>query len=559
MRALRERLTDRKLLSRGDISAAYRAHDVRLDRDVFLKILHPHLAGDPDLLARFEREARAAARLNHPQLVKIYEVGEDPSEGPYMVHEWVDGESLRSRLEREQKLSPSEVRRLAEALCSGLSALHSSGILHRDIKPENILCSSSGEFKLTDFSLALLADVPKLTYHTAIVGTPAYLAPEVARGKGPSELSDLFAVGVVLFEAATGANPFDAGALLESLRRVREEEPDWSRLDAAELDESLGKLIKSCLAKEADDRPVSAQDARNLLNGNAHSAKLARRSHSRIIPLALFLALVLGVLSYALWPTRKVAESNNTHLTQQDSLGHEQDSAAFQGNIASMDSSARRAESLPRDTTSTLAGTTTPISPISDSRRTLEDSDSQTFPPPPKQDTPARLTDPSDRTSQTRVNASAATDSFDLFLDSTPWARVSLEGVEFGITPLGAPVRLPEGRHVVLLRNPAYPPIQVSVELRQDTRTTVSLDRYVQHLDVSVEPWGDVYIDGERIGTTPLNRMPVVLPGDHSLRITHPSLPAIESDWQAAAGETLSIRANLQTSELAVRQSGGGN
>lgn len=558
MRALRERLTDRKLLSRGDISAAYRAHDARLDRDVFLKILHPHLAGDPELLARFEREARAAARLNHPQLVKIYEVGEDPSEGPYMVHEWVDGESLRSRLTREKKLSPSEVRRLAEALCSGLSALHSSGILHRDIKPENILCSSSGEFKLTDFSLALLADVPKLTYHTAIVGTPAYLAPEVARGKGPSELSDLFAVGVVLFEAATGENPFDAGALLESLRRVREEEPNWSRLEAAELDESLEKLIKTCLSKEAEQRPASAQAARDSLNGHTHDARVTKRAHSRTIPLALFLAIILGVLSYVLWPTRKVVESNNTHLTQIDSQSLAQDSVGAQSITSAIDS-AHGAESSRRDTASTLAGTASPNSQVSDARRAAGDSVPQSFPPPPKQDTPARLTDPSDRTMQTRVNAPAATDSFNLFLDSTPWARVSLEGVEFGITPLGAPVKLPEGRHVVLLRNPAYPPIQVSIDLRQDTRTTVSLDHYVQHLDVSVEPWGDVYVDGERIGTTPLHRMPVVLPGDHNLRITHPSLPAIETDWQAAAGETLSIRANLQTSELAVRQSGGGN
>lgn len=526
MRALSERLTDRKLISRGDISSAYRARDKSLDRDVFLKILHPHFAQDEELRARFEREARAAAKLDHQNLVRIYEVGEDPHEGAFMLLEWVEGETLAARLAREKTLHASQVRTLAAALLHALAALHEAGILHRDVKPENILCRRDGLFKLTDFSLALLSDAPKLTYHNAVVGTPAYLAPELARGKSPSERSDLFAVGVVLFEAATGINPFAADSLLESLRRVREEEPDWLLLSSLESDKALELLIRTCLTKEAGDRPATASNALILLAGEPSSANVQPVSRLRTYILPITAAVFSIVVVLILWPDG----------------GRKKDVVPA---IASKDSTAV-SESTP-DTSKTVNLQTSET----ESARKQE----------PVKTTESRKPDTavSSKSAASTDSQSILPDSVDLFLDTFPWAHVSLNGVDLGTTPLGKSLRLPRGQHVFVLRNPAFPPIQANLELNANSRRQIKLAEYVQHVEVSVEPWGDIYLDNERIGTSPLNRLLTVLPGTHTLRITHTVLPQLEKSWQAAAGDTIRIHANLQTSELAIRTPGEKN
>lgn len=523
---LTERLRERKLIARGDISSAYRARDARLDRDVFLKVLHPQFAEDQDLRARFEREARAAARLDHPQLVRIHEVGEDPVEGPYMLLEWVEGETLRSKIQRDKSLDSAMLKQLAESLLSALATLHEAGILHRDIKPDNILLRNDGQFKLTDFSLALLSDAPKLTHHSAVVGTPAYLAPELARGKAPSVQSDLFAVGVVLYESAAGLNPFQADALLESLRRVREVEPDWVLLHKVG-DDALITLIKLCLAKETDARLPDANSGLALLRSGAipqvaHSSKTAARKW--IVSAAALLAIVLIAV---FWP-----RTEQVTTTPQGA-----------NRIVSDSASVSQPERTVIDTHKTAA-VIPPVVPQSTSAKPVE----------------KRMTDSLRKPSETpAAPVIAPTDSFELTLNTTPWARVSLSGVELGTTPLESALKLPAGKHIFMLRNPAYPPIQATVDLQANKRTDLALSSYVEHLQISVEPWGDVYLDNELIGTSPLPRLPAVLPGQHSLRITHPNLPALEKSWLAAAGDTVAIHANLQTSELAVRAAGVGN
>lgn len=526
MKPLAERLRERKLISRGDISSAFRARDTQLDRDVFLKILHPHFAEDPDLRTRFEREAKAAARLDHPQLVRIYEVGEDPDEGPFMILEWIEGETLRAKIEREGKLTPEAVAGLAHSLLTGLGVLHEAGILHRDIKPENILRRTDGQFKLTDFSLALLSDAPKLTHHSAVVGTPAYLAPELARGKAPSERSDLFAVGVVLFESATGINPFYDPALLESLRRVREEEPDWSLLEILSQNPALTQLIKSCLEKESEDRPTSASSALALLQGSAPVERITPRSNTRhkfFFTAAALLALLVAII---VWPR------SEPPVTQ----------PVVQSPVV-------------KDTTITPPQTKT----IADSLP-VKSSGVAT---PKETNTPTEIKTP-DTTTRKQLDkipeqVVSSSDSFELFLDTTPWAHVTLAGVDLGTTPLGKSLKLPAGKHAFMLRNPAYPPIQATIDLNTDTRTQLSLTNYVQHLEITAEPWGEIYLDNEHIGTSPLNRLVAVLPGPHQLRITHPNLPALEKNWTAVVGDTLSLHANLQTSKLATRTTGAGN
>ncbi len=524
MKPLAQRLSDRKLISHGDISSAYRARDTRLDRDVFLKILHPHFAQDEDLRTRFEREARAAAKIDHAQLVRIYEVGEDPNEGPFMLLEWVEGETLAAKIKRDKRLSTAELRKLALSLLSGLSALHQNGILHRDIKPDNILLRNDGEFKLTDFSLALLSDAPKLTHHSAVVGTPAYLAPELARGKSPSERSDLFAVGVVLYESATGHNPFYADALLESLRRVREETPDWKLLESLAAEPATIALIKSCLEKESEARPDSAAAAASLLNGHEQSpATLKSQTKRRSIFIAAAVLLTsIAVITF--WPKQETLQTTPLNLSSDS-----------------------------HDTSN--VDVNTPAVATIDTARNIE--------PTPKKlsvEKPVETKKPdSARSIQTEKpvqTASQLPDSFELHLDTTPWAHVTLSGADLGTTPFAESLKLKRGPHVFLLRNPAFPPILASIDLTDNMHQEIVLAKYVQHIELTVEPWGDVFLDNEHVGTTPLNRLIAVLPGSHTIRISHATLPDVSKSWQAVAGDTIKMHANLQTSELAVRTVG---
>jgi serine/threonine protein kinase len=531
MKPLAERLSDRKLISHGDISSAYRARDTRLDRDVFLKILHPHFAQDPDLRTRFEREALAAAKLDHPQLVRIYEVGDDPNEGPFMILEWVEGETLAAKIKREGKLAPERVEKLARALLNALSVLHSNGILHRDVKPDNILCRHDGEFKLTDFSLALLSDAPKLTHHSAVVGTPAYLAPELARGKSPSERSDLFAVGVVLFESTTGHNPFYADALLESLRRVREVEPDWKDLEILGTESSLAALIKLCLEKEADARPESAELAAHLLSGEARATFAKKSSGISRMVAALAAVVLMGIGIVAYLSSTNVPEQKQTQIIP----------SSIDNKTLQIDTTATITAEQ-KDSTTDVAENTTATNPQSIITETkLRDSIRK----------PARGQEPEQKI--------ASADSFVLNLDTTPWAHVTLEGQDLGTTPLGAPLRLKGGQHVFMLRNPAFPPIQAQVTLKEDTRVDFQLAEFVQHIELTVTPWGEIYLDNELVGTSPLEKPLTVLPGNHTLRLTHPSLPAVEKSWQAVAGDTIKFSADLNKSVLALRTLGDSN
>ena len=530
MRLLRERLTDRKLVTRGDISASYRARDAALDRDVFVKVLHPHLAQDEDLRARFAREAKAVARLDHPHLVRIYEVGEDREEGPYMILEWVKGETLANRITRAGKLTPNEIRSLAVSLFSALEILHRSGILHRDVKPDNILCGEDGAIKLTDFSLALLQDAPKLTHHSAVVGTPAYLAPELARGKQPDSKSDMFASGVTLYESATGTNPFASSNLMESLRRVREEEPELNRDEVLALDESVRKLVTSCISKEPDQRPT-ASHAISLLGEHAaplkHRPEFAGRNSKRIfIALLLLLLVVLSV--WKIWPSQ--SEPPVTSLS--DTISSPSDTSHDPVTTPITTSSIGFVDSLSRASTQLLSRPEFRAAPRETSLVVRQnDTVNNEKPPLP--------------------------DSVFVELDTSPWAHISYHGEDIGTTPLSQALHVASGQSSFLLRNPAYPPIDIELNLEQDMRLAIRLDDYVQRVDVSVEPWGEIYLDGEHVGATPISKPLYVLPGSHVLRITHPNLPSLDKQWQAKAGDTLRLKANLQTSELAVINGGG--
>src|SRR5690606_13657624 len=219
------------LLGKGGMGEVYRAHDARLGRDVAIKVLPTSMASDPAALARFEREARAVAALNHPAIVALHDIGTQ-DDVAYVVTELLAGETLRDRLDRDGPIPPRRALAIATQVAQGLGAAHARGIVHRDAKPENLFLLDDGRVKVRDFGIArqLPAD-PALqatvltTQPGIIMGTVGYLAPEVVRSEAATSQSDMFAFGLVVYEMLTGANPFLRETVAETVSAVLRDEP----------------------------------------------------------------------------------------------------------------------------------------------------------------------------------------------------------------------------------------------------------------------------------------------------------------------------------------------
>jgi hypothetical protein len=269
------RVIDRKYriderIGRGGMGAIYRARDLRLDRDVAIKIVHAELLNDPDARGRFRREAQLVARLQHPSIVSIFDYGTLPEGGAYLVMELVRGEDLRRVLSREGSLAPARAARILSRVSAAIDAAHRAGILHRDLKPENVLLTDGdSDVKVLDFGVAKLisdnrsddtaAAPAMLTVDGMVVGTPAYMAPEQLRGQPLDERSDVFSLGVMAFEMITGDLPFGRGSLAEiALRQARGTPP--LRSDAARntaLTPALEQAVQTALSMNPAARPSS--------------------------------------------------------------------------------------------------------------------------------------------------------------------------------------------------------------------------------------------------------------------------------------------------------------
>jgi serine/threonine protein kinase/Tol biopolymer transport system component len=259
----------------GGMGEVYRARDGRLGRDVAIKVLPAEYARDPDRRARFEREARAVAALNHPNIVTLYDSGIDDA-GPYLVLEKIEGRSLAEVL----RSGPLPVRRLialAAQIADGLAKAHAAGIVHRDLKPDNVMVTEDGVAKILDFGLAKIvwsefdleraedATPARGTASDLIPGTLGYLSPEQAAGHPVDFRADQFALGALLYEMATGARPFRRATMAESLVATIREEPDPLRSKRADAPLPFSWIVERCLAKDPNNRYASTRDlARDL-------------------------------------------------------------------------------------------------------------------------------------------------------------------------------------------------------------------------------------------------------------------------------------------------------
>jgi Protein kinase domain len=260
------------LLGRGGMGEVYRADDLKLGQPVALKFLPKHFAAERDRLERFYAEVRIARQVSHPNVCRVYDVGE--IEGlHYLSMEYVDGEDLASLLKRIGRLPSDKALEIARELCAGLAAAHDRGVLHRDLKPSNVMLDGRGRARITDFGLAVAASEVQ---EGEVSGTPAYMAPEQLAGRGASVRSDIYALGLVLYELSTGKKAFDAASLDELRRKHTEDAPTAPSTVAPRFDPAVERVILRCLEKEPAQRPSSvAQVAAALPGGDPLAAAMA--------------------------------------------------------------------------------------------------------------------------------------------------------------------------------------------------------------------------------------------------------------------------------------------
>src|ERR687896_1209462 len=242
-------------LGEGGMATIWRAVDEQLDREVAVKLLRPQFSADPGFAARFKQEARAAGGLSHPNIVGVYDYGTDGPDGEqYIVMELVDGSDLSAILRDRGSLATMDAVRVAIGVASALEVAHRKGIVHRDVKPGNILITDGGDVKVTDFGIARAVSEASMTVTGTTLGSVHYFSPEQARGDEVTGASDVYALGIVMFETLTGRRPFEGdSAAAVALKRLNEDAPTPSSIGRP-LPPGLEAIVMHALEREPDDR-----------------------------------------------------------------------------------------------------------------------------------------------------------------------------------------------------------------------------------------------------------------------------------------------------------------
>ncbi|HNX93094.1 MAG TPA: protein kinase, partial [Syntrophomonas sp.] len=275
-----------EIIGEGGMARVYKAHCRILDRIVAVKILKEEYSRDKSFVEKFKTEALSAARINHPNIVNIYDVGQE-GDIYYIVMELVEGRTLKEIISDEAPLAVERAVDIAIMICDGVHHAHEKGIIHRDIKPHNILITDHGMVKVADFGIARAISNATITYgNNNIVGSVHYISPEQAKGEAVNRTTDIYSIGCVLYEMLTGRAPFTAdSAITVAMKHIHDEVPPPRKINP-DIPVALGNIIMQAMQKNPKQRFASAQEMRNVLLGinmqNSEDYKLKRRIDTRM-------------------------------------------------------------------------------------------------------------------------------------------------------------------------------------------------------------------------------------------------------------------------------------
>lgn len=501
-------LTILEKISEGPTTAVYKAVQTALGRTVLLKVLHKHLLRDSELVERLRREAAACAALRSEHIVQVYTL-EEIDGSPAIVMEFVEGESLKDYLSRTGERSERFARTVAAAVLRGLAAAHARGIIHRDIKPANLMVLLDGTVKITDFGLAAVGISSTLTAEGALIGTPAYMSPEQAKGEPVDHRTDLFSLGLTLLEIVSGKQIFQGASYSECITKIlrfQVEDVDAIPLTASS---EFRIVLKRLLAAEKSERYQSAAAALAELEETASSgqpSKARRRAGWVAVGIAASAAAV--VLAWVSFPPE----------------GSEASSVSSAHSSAVLDDSSSLGSPPPDANDLGGQGTRAPAPGVSE-------------------ETPGQAQSPETRSNTALPLPSSAHDSGSVNLTCLPWGKIYLDGTYVGTTPLAGRLRVAVGQHDVMFSNPHFDPIAKSITVGREEVLVVEADFFqtAAYLLVAVSPWAEIYVDEQYRDTTPLSAPIVVSAGSRLLRLRHPTFGDRLLEVAIDVGDTLKI------------------
>ncbi len=576
-----------KLVASGGTAVLYRAIQTSLDRVVAIKKLHPHLTEDENFTRRFVLEAKAAASLDHDNIVKIIDFGTE--DGSYhMVMEFIEGESVREILDRWKQMPVDVALALTHQICLGLEHAHAKGIVHRDIKPGNIMIARSGKVKITDFGLAKLTQ--STTQHTAansILGTPLYMSPEQAYGESVDHRSDLFSLGTMFYELITGVQPFHDESYMSVLQNIlNKNAPHPSRFNV-EVPQSVQSLISKAMNKARQARFQSAGDfkkaiekylgldqlkeatesIKHLLSTDGATVMLPKtvRRHTqksrlrRGLVAAIAAATLFGAagFGYTLAP-----ESVQRHVNDLVSRVVNSGSARRPPQIAGLDANgpgaaylpgaildkmvaaadsiqpaaadsagAVQAPDVPQTSTGPVANTPGGLPAVDTAKPPVTSKPTPNVQPKPEED---RKPPPSPRKGWIRVKVE-------------PWAEIYIDGRYRGDAAPSLRVQLKRGSHSLECRNSKYRTYSEVIRITPgelSTRTVI-LEKLTGRIMISTAPGAQILVDGVSVGVTPLRKPLKLEAGDHLVTVKKPGFNVWNNQINVTADESISLNITL--------------
>ncbi len=307
-------------LGKGGMGEVYKVNDKKLDEEMALKVLKPEIAANKEMIERFKNELKYARKIAHRNVCKMYDLNEE-EETPYITMEYVKGEDLKSYIRKEERIKEEEAIVLAKQVCGGLVEAHRLGVVHRDLKPQNIMIDKDGDIKVMDFGIARSVEAAGVTQSGVIIGTPDYMSPEQAEGEEADQRSDIYALGVILYEMVTGSVPFKGDTALSVVLKHKAQLPQDPKTLIPDISDNLSRLILICMEKERERRYQTAEalldDLHNIEDGLPLRTKIRPRRQTFAVTLirkklfipSLFVALaVIAVVIWHPWSPRKEGE-----------------------------------------------------------------------------------------------------------------------------------------------------------------------------------------------------------------------------------------------------------
>ncbi|MCX8011069.1 MAG: protein kinase, partial [Ignavibacteria bacterium] len=475
-------------------TGVYLANHVFLGKTIILKTLDTQTAADESILERFKREAKILAKLDHPNIIRVLDFGTFENFF-YISFEYFRADNLREYT-RKTTLSFDQKKNLFVQLLKGLKEAHRHQIIHRDIKPENILVNEKLELKLADFGLALMENENLVTSKTSIVGTPSYMSPEQIRGEKLDFQSDLFSAGIVAYELFLGINPFlkpDVASTINEIINYNESIFE----NTSSLPEDIRTILINLLQKSKSKRYKSADEVLQLLRIEDKVVEIKKsklKSDSKkYIAFAVVLLILITTVFLFTWlknSTREVVMNTpiNVDSSMNEKIAQKENFIPTQEKIQPKDEMVKveaQLEEKKKD-------------------RELHDVpliQTNQLPSPSK-----------------------------LFIECLPWANVYVNSKFIEETPLKEALSLNAGEYELKLVHPEYPPYIQKINLKgnEELKIKVNLDTLIGYLECNLNPWGQIFVDGEFKGETPLQKAIKLAPGIHNIVLKNPLFGSYE-------------------------------